>query len=453
MKTFARLIRRYVLATAAVVLVAAALCLGAVAYIGLHYGNAEQDRTGIETLAGALTQTAGGLQLDPARTPEEWLQGYAWAMVLDDNGEVLWQHNLPAELNKCYTASEIASFSRWYLEDWPVLCWTEEYGLLVAAAPKGTLWKYNICSSQAMMADLAAGILPALLLLLAAVLGCCLLFGWRGARQLQAIAAGLEAVAAGRTVCLPTDGFAGELADAVNRTSEQLRRRNEIIARRDDARTAWVAGVSHDVRTPLAMILGWAEQLEHDTALPDTARRRAAGIRAQSEKLRTLIEDLNLTSKLQYGAQPLRRKSLRAGPLFRALVAQFCENAQEKKCEIALEQSEQSEQAMLCADRALLERLLENLLNNSIRHNPGRVSITVRTEAAGGCFCLTVADDGCGYPPAVLAAMNAPEPCENAPHILGLHVVEQIAIAHGGKAEFAQNIPQGAKAVISLPME
>lgn len=64
-----------------------------------------------------------------------------------------------------------------------------------------------------------------------------------------------------------------------------------------------------------------------------------------------------------------------------------------------------------------------------------------------------MADDGCGYPPAVLAAMNAPEPCENAPHILGLHVVEQIAIAHGGKAEFANNIPQGAKAVISLPME
>jgi phosphate regulon sensor protein phoR len=226
-----------------------------------------------------------------------------------------------------------------------------------------------------------------------------------------------------------------------------------MLARRDNARTQWIAGVSHDVRTPLALIMGWAEQLERDAETPAASRRKATGIRTQCEKLRTLIDDLNLTSKLEYGAQPLRRKSLRAGPLFRALVAQFCENAQEKKCEIALEQSEQSEQAMLCADRALLERLLENLLNNSIRHNPGRVSITVRTEVAGGCFCLTVADDGCGYPPAVLAAMNAPKPCENAPHILGLHVVEQIAIAHGGKAEFAQNIPQGAKAVISLPME
>ena len=226
-----------------------------------------------------------------------------------------------------------------------------------------------------------------------------------------------------------------------------------MLARRDNARTQWIAGVSHDVRTPLALIMGWAEQMEQDAEMPAASRRKATGIRTQCEKLRTLIDDLNLTSKLEYGAQPLRRKSLRAGPLFRALVAQFCENAQEKQCEIALEQSEQSEQAVLCADRALLERLLENLLNNSIRHNPGLVSITVRTEAAGGCFCLTVADDGCGYPPAVLAAMSDPAPSENAPHILGLHVVEQIAIAHGGKAEFAQNIPQGAKAVISLPME
>lgn len=88
--------------------------------------------------------------------------------------------------------------------------------------------------------------------------------------------------------------------------SEQLRRRNEIIARRDDARTSWIAGVSHDVRTPLALILGWAEQLEQDTALPAAARQKACGIRTQSEKLRALIEDLNLTSKLQYGAQPLR---------------------------------------------------------------------------------------------------------------------------------------------------
>ena len=300
-----------------------------------------------------------------------------------------------------------------------------------------------------MMADLAAGILPALLLLLAAVLACCLLFGWRGARQLQAITAGLEAVAAGRTVCLPTDGFAGELADAVNRTSEQLRRRNEIIARRDDARTAWVAGVSHDVRTPLAMILGWAEQLEHDTALPDTARRRAAGIRAQSEKLRTLIEDLNLTSKLQYGAQPLRCRPVQAGPLLRSIAAEFCDSPLADHCTVTPELTPDADKAEINVDAALLTRALENLLNNAARHNPGPVQVAITATRRGRMLEIAVADDGAGYPPAVLNALRTGA---NTPHILGLYVVEQIARAHGGTAQFAQNDPHGARATVTVPL-
>ena len=59
---------------------------------------------------------------------------------------------------------------------------------------------------------------------------------------------------------------------------------------------------------------------------------------------------------------------------------------------------------------------------------------------------------GIGYPAAVLAALNAAEPTENAPHILGLYVVQQIAAAHGGTAVFGQNTPHGAKAVVYLPL-
>lgn len=224
-----------------------------------------------------------------------------------------------------------------------------------------------------------------------------------------------------------------------------------MLSRRDNARTQWIAGVSHDVRTPLALILGWAEQLEQDALLPNSSRQKATGIRTQCEKLRTLIDDLNLTSKLEYGAQPLRRKDLRAGPLFRQLVAQFCESPLAEHCEITLEQEEPAEQTVLSVDEALLARLLENLMNNSVRHNPKPVNITVHTRQVGERFCLTVADDGIGYPPAVLAALNAAEPAENAPHILGLYVVQQIAAAHGGTAVFGQNTPCGAKTTVWLP--
>lgn len=389
MKTFTRMIGRYVLATAAVVLLVVGLLLGAVVYLGLHYGEATDSRVRIGTLAEALTPTADGLQLDPARTPADWLQGYAWAMALDDDGSVIWQHDLPQNLNKHYTASEIASFSRWYLDDWPVFCWTADYGLFVAAVPRGSVWKYNIYNNEQLMNAMAAGMLPALALLLGVAAACCLLFSWRGARRLQAIAAGLDTVADGGTIRLPTDGFAGELADTVNRTSEQLR---------------------------------------------------------------ALIEDLNLTSKLQYGAQPLRCRPTQAGPLLRRLAAEFCDSPLAARCTVALEIAPDADKAILDADAALLARAVENLLHNAACHNPGPVQVQLSAVRTGKTLRITIADDGAGYPPAVLHALQTGEAGENTPHILGLHVVEQIIRAHGGTAAFARNAPRGAKAVLVLPV-
>ena len=452
MKTFTRMIGRYVLATAVVVLLVVGLLLGTVVYLGLHYGAATDSRVRIGTLAEALTPTADGLQLDPARTPADWLQGYAWAMALDDDGSVIWQHALPQNLNKHYTASEIASFSRWYLDDWPVFCWTADYGLFVAAVPRGSVWKYNIYNNEQLMSAMAAGMLPALALLLGVAAACCLLFSWRGARRLQTIAAGLATVADGGTIRLPTDGFAGELADTVNRTSEQLRRRNEIIARRDTARTEWIAGVSHDIRTPLALILGWAEQLQRDATLPAAARQKAGGICTQCEKIRSLIEDLNLTSKLQYGAQPLRRRSTQAGPFLRRVVAAFCENPLAARCTLDCSITPAVETAILHADAALLTRALENVLQNAVRHNAGPITLAFHADANETTLHLTIQDDGTGYPQSVLAVLNGEPEGENAPHILGLHVVEQIINAHGGSVQFVNRDPHGAKVMMQLPL-
>ena len=233
MKTFARLIRRYVLATAGIILVVVALLLGMTIYAGVRYNGASDSVQKVGALAEALHPTADGLQWDAAHTPAEWMHGYAWAMVLDEDGNVIWQQDLPEALNHRYTASDIAVFSRWYLADYPVQCWAADYGLFVAAEPVNSQWKYNITAPQARMEAMVGGLLPVAVLLLAVVLGCCLWFSWRGARHLQAVADGLDTLAQGGAVQLPTTGFAGELAEKLNETGEQLRRRNEIIARRD----------------------------------------------------------------------------------------------------------------------------------------------------------------------------------------------------------------------------
>ena len=104
------------------------------------------------------------------------------------------------------------------------------------------------------------------------------------------------------------------------------------------------------------------------------------------------------------------------------------------------------------ADAALLARAVENLLHNAACHNPGPVQVQLSAVRTGKTLRITIADDGAGYPPAVLHALQTGEAGENTPHILGLHVVEQIIRAHGGTAAFARNAPRGAKAVLVLPV-
>lgn len=67
----------------------------------------------------------------------------AWAMLLDESGTVIWDQGLPEELPRSYTSAQVASFSRWYLQDYPVKVWSREDGaLMVVGMAPGTLVKY-----------------------------------------------------------------------------------------------------------------------------------------------------------------------------------------------------------------------------------------------------------------------------------------------------------------------
>ena len=145
MKTFARLIRRYVLAAAGMVLVLAVLGIGFIGWLGWRESTrAPQETYSSGRIADAMVRTADGLAFGAEHTPEEWMDGYAWAMVLDDAGEITWSYALPDALDRRYTPRDVARFAKWYLEDYPVFCWTEAYGLFVIAMPKGSVWKYNL---------------------------------------------------------------------------------------------------------------------------------------------------------------------------------------------------------------------------------------------------------------------------------------------------------------------
>lgn len=434
MKTVSRLVYRNILAAFSIVtlvlVVNGALLLGIVVRYGLQ--SRQEGFFPIGTFAESFTRTADGCAPDPNI---KWQQHFEWAMLLDDGGSILWSENLPASLNRTYTVPETAAFSRWYLEDYPVMVYRNAFGLLVAGKPRGSMTRFDFYMESDILYALLSWIGPLLIIDLCLVLGICLLLGWRSAKPLREVAAGIEQLAEGQEVHLRENGTTAELAKKLNLTSNRLQAQNMLIHRRDTTRANWISGVSHDIRTPLALIMGYAEQLEGQMPPQSAQQKKAAAICTQSKKIKALIEDLNLTFKLQYNAQPLRPDRLAVGPWLRKCAADFCDSLA-PLFSVSLEILEPAGQAVVQADRALLTRALDNLLNNSVRHNPGGCAIWVEAEMTGGQLLLTVRDNGSGYPEAVLR--NLPDTAQdaNAPHILGLHLVQQIAAAHGGTAAF-----------------
>ena len=448
MKTVGRMVRRYILAAFAVVVLVMAVNSGLFIGIVVYFGskNQQEGYFPVGRFAKSFTKTAQGGYAPP--TDMDWQKHFVWAMLLSDDGQILWEENLPSELNHPYTVPEVAAYSRWYLKDYPVMVYRNDYGLLVAGKPIGSLTRFDFYMDHDVLSALLSSFFPLLLLDFGMVLAICLGLGWRGAKPLRELAEGIGRLAEGKEVRLKESGATAELAEKLNQTSRHLEQQNQLIQRRDTTRANWISGVSHDIRTPLALIMGYAEQLAQQFPPQSESRKKADAICTHSKKIKALIEDLNLTFKLQYNAQPLRRSPIQMGAWLRRCVADFCDSlGQDYSVDLLIR--EPAGQEILEADEELLTRAMDNLLNNSVRHNPSGCCITVLAEITDGQFTLEIRDNGGGYPEAVLKNLSDTGSDSNAPHILGLHLVQQIAAAHGGQASFRNE--GGAAAVLRFP--
>jgi signal transduction histidine kinase len=205
------------------------------------------------------------------------------------------------------------------------------------------------------------------------------------------------------------------------------------------------------------MVLGYASELDENEALPQPEREKARIIRRQGEKLRNLINDLNLVSMLEYEMQPLKRKRIKLSALARRVVSDVLNEGLEEKYALELDVADRG--AIICGDESLLLRALNNLVHNSIRHNPEGCRILVQTAGSPdqGFCSIRVSDDGKGIPPDDLPDLTqlpySSKRKRPAPHGhgLGLPMVARIAKAHQGKLVLRSEPGRGLTAEIRLP--
>ena len=356
----------------------------------------------VSDYAAALQDTApqevqeAGYAL-PDDLSEQLNAAQAFVLLLSPNGEVLWSANKPGDVPERFTLAQVAGFSRWYLNDYPIKVWAmEDGGLTVLGQRKDSVWKYDF---EIPMAGL--GFWP---LWLALTLLCNFLI--------------IFIVGAAMT--------------------------RRWYQKRDAARTQWIAGVSHDVRTPLSVMLGYASSMEADPALPQATREQAAAIRKNGQQLRGLITDLNLTNRLSHSMEPLRREWVLLPGLLRQTAADFLNDQPDSRYVIEPDIPQSLEGMALYGDPTLLRRALNNLVGNSIGHNPQGCRITLSLARSTLSCAISVSDDGTGYRPEQLAMLNSRKstPTVENGHGLGLTIVRQIARVHRGKARFA-NLEKG----------
>ena len=349
MKSLFRIIRRYSLSAIGIVFILL-FCNFSILLYNL-YQSVEDDhftsrdgRIIMEEIGQQLKSDGGVYHL--SEKGKEILEDtpYAWAMALDEKGGVVWEWKVPDQIPKQYSLFQVASFSRWYLKDYPVRVWHVKDLLLVFAYDKEDMVVYSSLVDRSTFERLPANIRRFVLGNLFVFLGVVLLFAYRFYASLRPISEGIESLSQKKPIHLKEKGSVRELAQKINATSRILQRQEEKLSRRDQARTDWIAGVSHDIRTPLTLIMGYAEKLEENEALSVQDHAMVNTIKRQSELIRQLIADLNLASKLSDDAFPLHRTVCLPAQMLRECVADIYNAGLEERFSIDLLLSEATEQ-------------------------------------------------------------------------------------------------------------
>ena len=248
----------------------------------------------------------------------------------------------------------------------------------------------------------------------------------------------------------PGDGDEiAQLGRAYDEMAARIGEQLDALEKTDALRREMVAHVSHDLRTPLATLHGYIETLKlKDTELDPAERERYLAVALdQSERLRRLIGDLFELAKLDAHEQMPACEAVSLAELVSDIAQKFQLEAQRRGSTIDIDAGEGL--PMVDADIALVERVLENLIDNALSHSPDGGAIRIPIAVRGNSVRVTVADSGPGIAPEHLPrvfdrfyqAGNAHR--GNAHAGLGLAIAKRIVELHGARLEVESTLGHG----------
>ncbi len=224
----------------------------------------------------------------------------------------------------------------------------------------------------------------------------------------------------------------------------------------EELKSTFISVISHELKTPVALIKGYADTLRREDANWDrtTIQNGLRVIEEEADRLGELIENLLAASKLQAEGMRLELDDVN----LETLVRQSIERFQTQTTKHTLRAEFQDDFPIITGDHARLRQVIDNLLSNAIKYSPKGGQITVRGTYDSKWVHIAVSDQGIGLPPDQLTRVferfhrvESALTSNTQGTGLGLYLAHAVVTAHGGRIWAANNPDGGATFHFVLP--
>ena len=250
------------------------------------------------------------------------------------------------------------------------------------------------------------------------------------------------------------------LGSTFTQMSARIEDQMEQLQRADATRRELIANVSHDLRTPLATLQGYIETLllKEDSLGPEERRSYLQTAIKHCERLSKLVSELLELAKLDSSDIRVEREPFNLSELAHDVVQKFQLKAAEKQ--IALSTKIEEDPPFVNADIGLIERVLENLIENAIQNTPRGGTISLVLTSQNEDVTIQVNDTGCGIPPEELAhifdrfyQLDKSRKSGQNHSGLGLAITQKILKLHDRSINVASALGSGTTFSFQLPVQ
>lgn len=242
--------------------------------------------------------------------------------------------------------------------------------------------------------------------------------------------------------------------DTIDRQKKQVDLALHELREAEKVRREFTANVSHELKTPLTSIIGYAEMLQNGVTNEEDSRKFAGVIHKEGSRLLELIDSVISLSRMEDSNAVKTFENLELHKVSMDLIEQLQFSAKEKSVELFLEGSP----LQIRGDKRMIQDLIFNLLDNAIKYNRmgGSVKISLSDEGTQGV--IKVADTGIGIPAEDIERVferfyrvDKSRSRKAGGTGLGLSIVKHIVEFHGGSVSIDSEVNRGTTVIVKLP--